>query len=117
MTMHSIDSLDAREYAETDIIDRDGPPIHVRNRMTRDEVDRDLSRVDRLDEQLQELSVTIRRYGIHGQLRRVSAVLTLDYDPLENGILVGNVEGFSVESVQPDCGTSTIGIRFQEDSE
>ena len=116
--MHSIDSLDASEYGVSDIIECAGPPVDVHDRMTKDEVERDLIRVGLLDNQLQELNVTVQQYGLHGKLRRVSAVLKPGHDPLRNGILVGNVDGFSVEAVQPDRGgPSAVGIRFQGNPE
>jgi hypothetical protein len=108
------DNLTADEYSEQDSIERSGPTAYLQSRMTKDEVERDLERVDRLQRELSD--TTVVNYYLYGQLRRVGALIEIGHDPLHNGFIASNVDGFSVDAVKPR-NSDRVFVRFQENKD
>lgn len=90
-------------------------PVSVKNRMTEYESRRFKFKADRLLETLDthfRRNYNIERLVAYGNAKRIGAYMSIDSDPLNNGILVGNFEDFTVKAVNP-VDTETVYIRFQ----
>lgn len=93
----------------------DDTDVLIHNRMTLDEWQREKERIPRLLEELSEHVSTwaIEIVAAYASQRRVGVRFTKTHDPLGNGVLVGNIQGWTVEAVNP-CGIDEVYIRFQE---
>lgn len=92
--------------------------VHVNDRMTDGEMDRFKERAKKL---LGQVEARISTYPIdylraYGSQRRIGIRMSPGNDPLGNGIITGNFDGFDVEAVKP-VDHETVYIRFQEVSD
>lgn len=88
--------------------------VHVNNRMTEYESRRFKAKADRLLDVLDthfRRNYNIERLVAYGHAKRIGAYMSIDNDPLNNGLIVGNFEDFEVEAVNP-VDTDTVYIRF-----
>lgn len=89
--------------------------VHVNRRMTEYESWRFKYKADQLLDCIQAKpsrhSYEIKRWVAYGNQRRIGAFMTNERDPLDNGIIVGNFDNFTVESVKP-VDNDTVYIRF-----
>lgn len=86
-------------------------------RMTSWELEREQERARRL---LAELPSTaeVGTIHLHRMCSRIAVSVEKGDDPLDNGILVGNMDGWSVESIDPLGRRFSVRIRFvEEDTE
>ncbi|SEO97137.1 hypothetical protein SAMN05216388_102521 [Halorientalis persicus] len=112
--IHDANDLEKETYEQQDVIERAGPVALINSRMTKDEVKRDLDRVDRLQQALDD--ATVANFYLYGQLRRVGALIEIGHDPLNNGFIASNVEGFTVDAVNPR-NSDQVFVRFQENKD
>ena len=98
-------------YDETDTLEVCGVKTGVNSRMTEYEMERFRDRAEALLEELDGYEVS--RLVAYGSQRRAGVFVDPGHDPLGNGILTGNVEGFETEAVQP-VSTTEVFIRFQQ---
>jgi len=105
-------------WKETQTVEHDGIPVYVNNRMTEYEANRWRARADKLLSELRDqlADYEIESLAAYGSARRIGVRLARQHDPLGNGIMVGNVDGFDVEAVSP-IDHETAYIRFQEQSD
>lgn len=88
-----------------------GIPVTVKEPMTRYEMQQDLERAENLLDELEGYPVDrIVAYGSQG---RIGVYAKPGHDPLYNGIIVANIDGFRVDAIRPK-DNETVYIRFQD---
>lgn len=102
-------------WEPTQSIEHDDISVDVNRRMTEYEASKWRDRADRLLEELRNglPDYEIEHLVAYGSSRRIGVRLGRTDDPLRNGIMTGNVEGFDVEAVSP-VNHDTVFVRFQE---
>jgi len=99
-------------------IEHKNTPVSVHRRMTQYEVSRFR---DKADELLSAVSnrgkYEVVRLHAYGHAHRIGAKLKINRDPLHNGVITTNIDGFAVESVKPTKEYDHVCIRFMKESE
>lgn len=107
-------------YEVTDQTEVRGVDIYIKNCMTEYEMERFKQRAKKFLDAVENAKSGIHSYPVdslyaYGNLRRIGARMKVSDDPLGNGIVVGNIDGFSVEAIRPVHGEGEeTYIRFQE---
>lgn len=86
-------------------------PVYIKKPMTGDGMRLFLERAEQLLDEIDGYPVDCLQAYRHGG--RVGVRVKPGHDPLINGIITGNVEGFQVEAVRP-VDSGCVYIRFQK---